>query len=46
MELNRNLITISLFIIFKIHSEAIEMILANDAPDDEDLEDERFLEIY
>ena len=30
----------------KFFSEALEMILSPDAPDDEDLEDERFLEIY
>lgn len=27
-------------------SEALEMIISSETPDDEDLEDERFLEIY
>ena len=28
------------------YSEALEMILSSEVPDDEDLEDERFLEVY
>lgn len=28
------------------YSEALEMILSPEAPDEDDLEDERFLEIY
>jgi len=31
---------------FNHYNEALEMILSPESPDDEDLEDERFLEIY
>ncbi len=34
------------FPLYASYSEALEMILSSETPDDEDLEDERFLEIY
>lgn len=46
MELNKNLIITSSFLIFYFTSEALEMILSPDAPDDEDLEDERYNFFY
>lgn len=32
--------------IILIISEALDLILSSETPDDEDLEDERFLEVY